>query len=230
MPLAFKLRKSLYRCFRYHSSTEWIQNVLRRSSTLALPEVGMKMEILPGEVIIDCGANVGDLTSRFARTGANIYAFEPNPLAYDILIRRFRWLKTVKCYNKGVMDRDCVLSLHIPAAHGQWDAIEATVSSSFVARQVSPTFEMRKLDVACVDLIKFVLSLERNVRLLKVDIEGAEIAVLDGLMNSGAIYKIDQLIVETHEKQRADLIPETEALRRRIRDSGLASRVNLDWP
>jgi hypothetical protein len=67
------------------------------------------------------------------------------------------------------------------------------------------------------------------VRLAKIDIEGAEIGVVNRLIDSGVIDRIDHLVVETHERQQPALAEPTEALRRRIEREGLAGKVRLDW-
>lgn len=228
--MAPNIRKFIYRSFRYHWLTEWLQNVVRRSSILVLPEVGLDLEIQQGDIIIDCGANVGDLTSRFARSGAKVYAFEPNPSAFRILSRRFRALPAVQCFNQGVMDRECVLSLNIPIRHGPWDAIDATVSGSLDPHAYeSSGIKMEHVNVECIDLGKFIRSLASNVRLLKIDIEGAELPVLNSLIDTGIIHHIDHLVVETHEEQMPHLLAETETLRMRISKENLEEKVNLGW-
>jgi hypothetical protein len=65
--------------------------------------------------------------------------------------------------------------------------------------------------------------------LLKLDIEGAEIRVLNHLMDTGAIELVELTVVETHEDQIPSLIAQTNELRSRIQKSGYASRIRLDW-
>ena len=133
----------------------WLSSLRsKRRLKLALRSVGRD------DICIDCGANVGDYTELMASTGARVYAFEPNPRAFHILSRRFRGLPTVQCFNQVVMDRDCVLSLNVPCAHGPWDAIDTTVSSSFIrGEHDSSEFEMRQVDIACINLGMFIRSL-----------------------------------------------------------------------
>jgi hypothetical protein len=71
--------------------------------------------------------------------------------------------------------------------------------------------------------------LRKRVRLLKLDIEGAEIPVINQLIDSSTIDLIDLLVVETHEKQQPSLIEETDRLRNRIRELGYNSKFRLDW-
>ena len=89
-------RKRLNRAIRYHWATERLRYWLRGGPILILPEIDLQLEIKPEDVLIDCGANVGEVTSRFARTGAVVYAFEPNPICYSVLAHRFRAMPNVQ--------------------------------------------------------------------------------------------------------------------------------------
>src|SRR5215213_9742927 len=51
--------------------TRWLE----RRSLRRLRATGLK----PGDLAIDCGANVGEITARMRASGATVYAFEPNP-------------------------------------------------------------------------------------------------------------------------------------------------------
>ena len=125
----------MYRAIRYSPLTERVQNRLRRESGISFPEIGLFVPAGPNDVVIDAGANVGDVTSRCARTGATVHAFEPNPLCHAILKRRFAGLSNVTVHHAGVMDRRCSLALSTPKAHDDYDAVDMTVAASFVVRE-----------------------------------------------------------------------------------------------
>jgi FkbM family methyltransferase len=223
-------RKAVYRRIRYHWLTERAQHLFRRKRKLKLAAINLELKVEPGSVMIDCGANVGDVTSLFARSGATVYAFEPNPLCYRILAKRFRATPMVHCFNKGVMDQKCTLTLRTPAPHGHWDAIEMTVGASFMPDATTPDEHViQEEEIECIDLDQFIRSLNRRVSLLKLDIEGSELKVLNHLMDTGAIKLIDQVVVETHERQMPHLREATNTLRARIRSERLESKIRLDW-
>ena len=230
-----RIRKTAYRKIRYHWITERIQYELRRDPTLKLSQKRglanhFEMKVNPGDVIIDCGANIGDVTSLFARAGATVYAFEPNPMCFSILSSRFSALPLVHCFNQGVMDRDCKLTLSTPDPHERWDALETTIVSSFIQGAMhSDKYTVREVEIECIDIDRFVRSLARRVRLLKLDIEGAEIAVINRLMDAGSIDLIDLIAAETHEGVITPLKDSTDALRRRIQHLGLEHKIRLDW-
>ncbi len=42
-------------------------------------------EVKSGDILIDCGANIGTVTKRFAATGATVHSFEPDPWSFSKL-------------------------------------------------------------------------------------------------------------------------------------------------
>ena len=213
-----RAKKSIYRRTRYHWLTERLQYQIRRDPQLKLAALDLELMVKPGDVIIDCGANIGSVTSLFARSGAIVYAFEPNPLSFTILSRRFRAMPTVHCFNQGVFDRQCKLTLGTPSPHGQWDALDTTISSSVMPGSApSSDYTLQETEIECISLSDFIQSLHRQVRLLKLDIEGSEIPVLNQLLDTGTINFVDLTVVETHERQMPHLLDATAALRDRIK-------------
>jgi FkbM family methyltransferase len=230
-----KLRKMAYRTVRCHWATERLQYQIRRNPRMDLSNrfhgtVHYEMTVSPGEVIVDCGANIGDVTSMFARSGATVYAFEPNPLCYGVLAKRFAAMPSVHCINKGVTDHDSKLTLSTPFPHKQFDKLDTTITSSFVDGAMHPeAYKVQNTVIDCVDIDSFIKSIGRRVRLLKLDIEGMEVVVLNRLMNTGSIDLIDTIVAETHDHVIENLKQSTDALRQRVRAAGLESRIRLDW-
>jgi FkbM family methyltransferase len=222
-----QLKKHAHRLVRYNGIVERAQQIVRMSPKLTLQQIGLQLDIRPDDIMIDCGANVGDVTSSFARTGAQVYAFEPNPLCFSILRRRFAMTPNVKCFNQGVMDRECTLTYSTAKPHGKWDYLDVTITGSFKG---VGNLEKDTTEVQCVNLSDFIFSIGRNIRLLKVDIEGSEVEVLNNLLDTKAIDSIDLILVETHEMYFPALLKGTEELRMRIEDQGLSPKFRLDWP
>ena len=64
--------------------------------------------------------------------------------------------------------------------------------------------------------------------LLKLDVEGAEVAVLRRLLSTGTIDMLDVVLVEMHEKQIPALRDDAAELRADLARHG-ATNVRLDW-
>ena len=180
----------------------------------------------PGDIAIDCGANVGNVTEHLAAGGATVHAFEPNPYAFAQLAERFAGRDNIHCHPQAVLDHagQIRLYLHVHAAENQ---VGWSQGSSLLATKsnVNPdTFA----EVTAVDLAEFILGLDRPVRVVKMDIEGVECRVIQRLLDSGAIAQIGHLLVETHDGRIPELRAETDALRDRIaRDR--RTNIRLDW-
>ena len=57
------------------------------------------------------------------------------------------------------------------------------------------------IKVEVVDLIAFIEDLDRGVRILKMDIEGAEWEIMQRLIDHPVLSRIGCVFVETHERQ-----------------------------
>mgnify|MGYP003575975408 CR=1 FL=1 len=78
-------------------------------------------------------------------------------------------------------------------------------------------------------LANFIRDLSKPVTLLKMDIEGAEVPVLNRMIDTGAIDAVQLAIVETHERFSDELADATNALRERLSAAGMDQKVRLDW-
>ena len=223
-----RLKKTLYRKVRYHRWVERAQNMLRGEPGVSFPDIGLFVPAGAGDLIIDAGANIGDLTSQFARTGATVHAFEPDPLCYRILDERFANLPNVHLHHAGLMDRATTFTLRTPLAHSHFDAIESTIAASFFAPMPEGA-ETVETEVECVDVAEFISSLSRSVAILKMNIEGAEIPVLNRLIDTEVIDQVQLAVVQTHERLSPELVEPTTALRQRIAVRGLSNKIRLDW-
>lgn len=63
---------------------------------------------------------------------------------------------------------------------------------------------------------------------MKIDVEGAEVPILEAIISNGLMDRIDRIFAETHEKKIPQLAERTERLRREAR-ARWPDRINLDW-
>lgn len=180
----------------------------------------------PGDVAIDCGANIGVYTEMLASRGATVFAFEPDPLAFQVLQRRVGARPNVTLRQEAVGAETATVSLYRAAAFAE-NPVERTQSSSVLAFKPNVATD-DFVNVPQVDIAEFIASLNRPVAIMKVDIEGAEFALLERLIGAGLMDRIARMFVETHD----DKIPELRDVGARVRKA-IAERdvsgVNLDW-
>jgi FkbM family methyltransferase len=139
-------------------------------------------------VIIDCGSNIGLSVLFFKRLypNARIIAFEPDPETFEMLEKNVaaNHLRDVTLHNCALSEQDGVLTLYRPETAG--------------SLRMSRAFERiggKATTVASRRLPPFVTE---PVDLLKMDIEGAEHAVLPDLAASGKLDLIRKIHLEYH--------------------------------
>lgn len=184
-------------------------------------------ELKPGDIAIDCGANIGKFTVPMAKTGAEVYAFEPNPDAYARLVENTAGYPNVHAVQAAVTTVAGPVKLFLHR-YAEDDPVHFSSGSSLVGSKRN----VRTDRYAMVDGIQFTEFLKglgnRRVRLLKMDIEGAEVDVLNQLLDEGLHEMIDQSFIEVHDRQIRALAEPTEKLRKRLQELKL-ERFRLDW-
>lgn len=180
----------------------------------------------PGDVAIDCGAHVGRFTAAMAESGAKVYAFEPNPDAFARLQDNVAPYANVECYQAAVTTESGPVRLYLHK-YAATDPVHFSSGSSLVESKRNVRKD-RFTVVAGIGLADFLKSLDRRVRLLKMDIEGAEVDVLNQLLDEGLHARIDKAFVEVHDRQIRSLAEPTRRLRERL-SSLQAEHFRLDW-
>jgi FkbM family methyltransferase len=193
---------------------------------------GVISMLRPGDIVFDCGANVGDVTAQLIGSGAHIHAFEPDPVAFARLSDRFLGAANVTLHNVAVATRDGDATL-IRASDFADDPTARTSRSTIVAGghlmadHGETTAPVKTIDLP--RLIRETVSQHGEIALLKLDIEGAELEILEALEQQDLFDAVRLTIVETHQGKFPALRPRFKALRKRIAQGYPATKVNLEW-
>lgn len=129
----------------------------------------------PGDTVLDVGANIGLLSREFARLAGQagrVAAFEPDPAAFDCLKFNTRAFQTVQPVHAAASNSDGVSKLFLHPTSGMsnslvhnWESSETIdVTSTTVDGWLAAHPEFQKPD------------------LVKIDVEGAEQMVLEGMI------------------------------------------------
>jgi FkbM family methyltransferase len=180
----------------------------------------------PGDIAIDCGANVGKFTVPMARTGATVYAFEPNPDAYARLVESTAEYPNVTAFQAAVTTTPGPVKLFLHK-YASDDPLHFSTGSSLVGSKRNVRQDRYEM-VEGIQFSEFVKGLGARIRLLKMDIEGAEVGVINQLLDDGLHQGIDHAFVEVHDRQIRALEEPTRKLRERLHDMQ-ATQFRLDW-
>jgi FkbM family methyltransferase len=147
----------------------------------------------PGDVVIDAGANVGFFSLKRAVSvgpAGRVYSFEPNPTAYEHLVRNVdgNRLRQVRCFCKALSD------------------VEGTVGFSATVRGSSCGRIVHDSDAVSVQATTLDLLVEREgldrIDLLKMDVEGHEPDVVRGGLGR-ALSITRRVVMESHRTRAA---------------------------
>jgi FkbM family methyltransferase len=178
-------------------------------------------------VAIDLGANIGIVTELLAATGAKVYAFEPNREAFLNLYKSCKCYSNVEAFQigAGVKYSLVELYLHENARNSNKDYSQA---SSLLANK-SNISSQNKILIYEVDFCDFLNKINCCVDILKIDIEGYEIALINHLLDCKIIDKVKKVYVETHEVKTPSLYDATMMLKQRVESLGLSSKFVFTW-
>jgi FkbM family methyltransferase len=156
----------------------------------------------PGDITLDCGANVGVTVHEELAAGAKkVVAIEPAPENLECLRRNYaNEIATgrVILVPKGVWDKEDILTLKV-------DPKNSAADSFVIQRQGA--MDLEKVPLTTIDKLVADLKLER-VDYIKLDIEGAEPKALTGAKETLAKYKPRISIASYHAPDHPIVIPE----------------------
>jgi FkbM family methyltransferase len=180
--------------------------------------------VRPGDVVLEAGANVGAYTMLFAQwagAAGRVFAFEPDPIAYAGLQQHVAL--------NAVADR--VTPVAAAVADGRDQVLRfALGDSSGISRLVQPNEAPapNTCEVRAISIDQFCAEYRLAPRVIKIDVEGAELAALRGARATvAAAGPRLQLFVEMHPHLWTQLGITTDEIRRECEAQGLvAEKLN----
>lgn len=155
----------------------------------------MGCTIEKGDVVVDLGANVGVFANAAYYKGASkVYSFEPTDAAYKCLIKN----KPINCetFKMGVGDKEGFSKISV-------DSTDNTMCASFALEAaISENVPMTTLDSL------FNKGVFDRIDFLKIDVEGYEQKVLDGLSDVN-LSKVKKIALEFHSNLLSEEISQS---------------------
>ncbi|KMW56760.1 nodulation protein noeI [Candidatus Rhodobacter oscarellae] len=192
---------------------------------------GVISQIGPGDLVVDCGANVGAVAVPLARTGAELHAFEPDPVAFTQLQKATAAFDNVHLHAAAVGIAEGTARLFRGDTFAD-DPVKATRRSTVLAGGVRMSDGGDSIETPVIDLparLTEWAKRDRGIAFLKLDIEGAELDLLTEMLRLDLFSQIRLTVAEMHAYKFPHLRPEFQALRKTITARYPDTRVWLDW-
>src|SRR5438132_3500601 len=168
------------------------------------------LKSIHGDCFYDVGANVGFYSLLLRHNFRQVYAVEPVPANIGWLKRSLsiRFVRNVRVVPIALSDKNGKATFYV-------NSDSRTVIDNLSARSLLDTFEFRSCDHApdrtyagspiSVETMTFdSLLSEPKADLVKVDVEGAEFLVLEGMRESLASRRVCNILVELHDRDRKE--------------------------
>jgi len=168
------------------------------------------LKSIHGDCFYDVGANVGFYSLLLRHNFRQVYAVEPVPANIRRLKRglSIRFVRNVRVVPVALSDKNGKATFYV-------NSDSRTVIDNLSASSLFERFEFRSCDHApdrtyagspiSVETMTFdSLLSEPKADLVKVDVEGAEFQVLEGMRESLAVRRVNNILVELHDRDRKD--------------------------
>lgn len=136
--------------------------------------------IRPGDVVIDVGANIGEIGIWVEQNQSDYIAFEPDPMAFKALQRN---LRSAKLFDVALSDHDGTSKFFLATADADSSLFQPD------GQHESVTVRTERLDSRLAELGR-----PERVRLLKIEAEGFEPEILSGSQET--LERVEYLAVD----------------------------------
>jgi FkbM family methyltransferase len=157
----------------------------------------LEKELKDVRLFIDVGAHVGYYTLLASKIAKEIISIEPNPFNYKLLKFNLRINKIKNAYalNIAASNYNGESGIFIPKLKGRIATDESKLDNN-----------INKIKIRVVKLDGLLLKIGKNPDVIKIDVEGSEMQVLEGLQET--LRKgVKCLMIEVHsEENKAEVI------------------------
>ena len=144
-------------------------------------------------LFIDLGCYDGTTTDNFLKINPDYFAIGLDPLRFDEWIElKNKYGKRIKFFNLAAWIYDGKVDF------SKIDYVNNTAVSSSIVPQKRGYEKGKIYKIKCIDFSQYLKQFEGNYIIVRMNIEGAEIELLENLIKTKAIKLVNELQVEWH--------------------------------
>jgi FkbM family methyltransferase len=178
---------------KYNLLIRWYKHILLVGKDKELEYISSK---LSGNTAIDIGSNIGFYSYVMSKKYKNVMSFEPIANVSQFL--KDAEIENIQIYNYALSNKDEKSKIYLPKLYGSYQHAYAGLDLN------KRNDDYISLDIKTKPLDSFKFE---NVDLIKIDVEGHEISVLEGARKT--IYENSPImILELEERHKKGIIDE----------------------
>ena len=164
-------------------------------------------------VVIEFGGYKGNWVKKiYEKYNCNILVFEPVPKFYDSLLDEFSNIEKIKIFNYGVSLKNEIKPIYLKndSTSVVFEVSHDSIDANFMS-------------------IENILELSGQVSLCQINIEGYEYELLEYLIDTNKIQKMDRIVIEFHGQNIQDCIDRRKKIQENLRRVGYKKLLDYDW-
>lgn len=160
---------------------------------------GIVANLGPDDVCVDLGAHIGEVSLDLAKTGAQVHAYEPDPDTFETLQKATHDHSNITLHQKAVGAKAGTATLY-RSELSKTDAKIGATGSTLLGESANADDENTvEVDVEDIETcLRDLLKTHGRIAFLKMDVEGAEVDILEHLIETDILPQIGLTVVETH--------------------------------
>ena len=171
------------------------------------PIVFKQLKKIRGNIFIDIGANIGVYSKPLSKNFRSVYVVEPNPEIFPVIEQSLRHRRNVILLNFALSNKEGRVPFYVDQIKPlQYSGSANTILPEFNYRPVSHP-EINKTfnghEGFMVPCYRFD-DIFNEADLVKIDVEGAEFLVLEGMKEALSNKNIKNVVVELHDRKRKE--------------------------
>ena len=193
---------------------------------------GVCGQLSKGDLAIDLGTHIGDISQKLLDTGADVIGFDPEPLVASKIKERFSSNPHYTFYQAAATVKDGHTALFRDDKFNKNSDVTPSKSSIIAGGKWmlnDASMEVTVQTVNFTQFLKTIIAERGRIAFLKMAIEGAEIELLEEMDEEGLFDYIDCASIKTYERKFKELRPRYKLIRDFFEEKYSIEHVNFNW-
>lgn len=173
-------------------------------------------------IVLDVGSNFGIVIDELQSCGCKIYSFEPHPIFYSMLQEKHSENENVILSDSAVWNKTETKKFFFKRSFERLNG-----GATLMSEKTNITDKNLNKEVQCIDVLEVIDSIDSEIDVLKMDVEGAEYEILERLLQSNSINKIKSIYYEDHSRKFVNR--EWHEKKEKVLEEYKSRNIALNW-